>query len=382
MGLKLIIAKIYSFLHTLCKNFNILNFNIKSSKRDSNITVKNLKSNINSPDLHYLLPLFKGNPLSNVLNYRQYSTHLNKELLDPWYVTGFTDAEGSFNVVIAKNSNLKIGWRVQVRFIIELHIKDITLLKSIKSFFNNVGTITVDENRNVARYSVVDLNSLVKIIVPQFLNYPLQSSKSINFYYWKKCVEHMVNNQHLNYEGLNKIVSLKGAINNKLCIELKTAFPNHTPIINSDNIDLKLEGQLNPYWITGFIEGDGSFYVISKSTKSDFIMATSVTMSIGLDIKEEPLILRIKSFFSLGFGSIGNVYSYKSKGAVEFKITKLKDINNIINMHFTKYPLVGFKAYNFDIWKNIVELVNKKEHFTKEGIIKINNLKMKLNLWS
>jgi hypothetical protein len=68
-------------------------------------------------------------------------------------VTGFTDAEGSFNILIAKSPTTSTGWRVQARFIIELHIKDIALLKRIKSFFNDAGTITILNTKNMARYS-------------------------------------------------------------------------------------------------------------------------------------------------------------------------------------------------------------------------------------
>lgn len=106
-------------------------------------------------------------------------------------------------------------------------------------------------------------------------------------------------------------------------------------------------------------------------------MSASVIMSVGLDIREEPLLKRIKYFF----GSIGNIYSYKSRGVVEFKIFKLVNINSILP-HFKNYPLMGLKSYNFNIWKKIVELINNKEHFTKEGIQKIKVLKNKLNIWT
>jgi hypothetical protein len=68
-----------------------------------------------------------------------------------------------------------------MRFIIELHNKDIVLLRRIKSFFNNVGSITISSSKNIARYSVVDFNSIVNVIIPHFLNYPLQSAKGIDF---------------------------------------------------------------------------------------------------------------------------------------------------------------------------------------------------------
>ena len=49
--------------------------------------------------------------------------------MDPWFVTGFTDAEGSFILSIVRNKELKVGWRVQAIFEICLSQKDQALLE-------------------------------------------------------------------------------------------------------------------------------------------------------------------------------------------------------------------------------------------------------------
>ena len=59
----------------------------------------------------------------------------NKTLkLNPWFITGFTDAEGSFTITAEpfpdNRSNLK--WSVQAVFTINLHKKDIGILEYIK----------------------------------------------------------------------------------------------------------------------------------------------------------------------------------------------------------------------------------------------------------
>ena len=63
-------------------------------------------------------------------NIRLYSLYVYP-LLSPWFVTGFTDAEGSFLIIIRKKSDTKTGFRVEVRFQIELNRKDEGLLKLI-----------------------------------------------------------------------------------------------------------------------------------------------------------------------------------------------------------------------------------------------------------
>jgi hypothetical protein len=44
--------------------------------------------------------------------------------INPWFLTGFTDAEGSFIVSIYANSAYKLQWRVTASFCINLHVKD------------------------------------------------------------------------------------------------------------------------------------------------------------------------------------------------------------------------------------------------------------------
>ena len=64
-----------------------------------------------------------------------------KNKLNSNWITGFTDAEGCFYVGFVKN---RISWRVYTYFQVKLHIKDKDLLLNMKSFFNEVGTIVLN----------------------------------------------------------------------------------------------------------------------------------------------------------------------------------------------------------------------------------------------
>ena len=44
--------------------------------------------------------------------------------LNPWWVTGFVDAEGCFHVSVTEGKDRKLGWAVVPRFYIGLHIRD------------------------------------------------------------------------------------------------------------------------------------------------------------------------------------------------------------------------------------------------------------------
>jgi hypothetical protein len=92
-------------------------------------------------------------------------------LLNPYWITGFTDAEGTFTIVIDKVKKLKLGWRIQSKFQICLHVRDLPLLLKIQQFFGGIGSVSV--SGDLAFYSVSSVKDLVNIIVPHFFNYPL-----------------------------------------------------------------------------------------------------------------------------------------------------------------------------------------------------------------
>ena len=55
--------------------------------------------------------------------------------LNPWWVTGFSDAESSLSMFISRSKTTIIGWTVIQTFNITLQVREIELLKSIQSFF-------------------------------------------------------------------------------------------------------------------------------------------------------------------------------------------------------------------------------------------------------
>jgi hypothetical protein len=80
--------------------------------------------------------------MENNFGNRLYSTvnDSSKNILNPYYVTGFADGESNFTILFTKNKTLKLGWRVQPSFQINLHKKDLNLLQELKSYWG-VGEI-------------------------------------------------------------------------------------------------------------------------------------------------------------------------------------------------------------------------------------------------
>ena len=178
----------------------------------------------------------------------------------------------------------------------------------------------------------------------------------------------MTDGKHLTLEGLEQIVSIKAAINFGLSNQLINAFSNVKPINRPSYIPNN--ENLHPDWVSGFIEGDGSFFITIRSQTNHVI----AFLSIGLNIRDEFLLVKIQEFF----GGIGSIYSNPATKVAEWKISKLAHLISIIP-HFNSYALCGYKYLNFIIWSEIITLMKAKAHLTSEGLVKIKTLKNQLN---
>ena len=286
--------------------------------------------------------------------------------LNPNFVSGFIDAEGCFHISMTKNSNLKLGVNVRAKFSIHLHLKDLHLLCKLKEFFN-VGTII--KSKKSANFTVDRIDDLVNIIIPHFNKYPLQSAKSIDFELWCKCVEVIKSKEHLTLKGIEKISKFKSALNKGLPEHLKKIFPG---TMERPKFVVSTE-PLSPYWVSGFSEGDGSFFVsISDKTKQ-----IRMFYSIKLNNRETPLILKLQEFFN----GMGSIVHDADQNIVQFNIVSIKNINEGLVPQFDTYSFVGNKLANYLIWKEILKLVNSKAYLTPEGLEKIKDLKSTLNKW-
>ena len=139
-------------------------------------------------------------------------------------MTGYTDADGSFSVKIIRGPN-QVGWQVQLVFDIgaEHNPANRRLLESIQNFFGCSGGIISLEG-NQLRYRVVDLKTLLRVR-DHFRNYPLESTKLINFQLWSRVLDLVVARQHLTMGGLLLIVAIKSHFPPGLSSMLATTFP-------------------------------------------------------------------------------------------------------------------------------------------------------------
>lgn len=132
-------------------------------------------------------------------------------LKDSW-LSGFTDAEGCFNIHIVKRKEMKSQYNVSLRFLLDQKDEEV-VLKDIRNLigFGKVSCRS-SKSRKIFRYSLHSLKNSKKII-DYFSNHPLKTTKRYSFEIWTRVYNMLLNKEHLSSEGLSTIRSLRTNMN-------------------------------------------------------------------------------------------------------------------------------------------------------------------------
>lgn len=148
---------------------------------------------------------------------------------------------------------------------------------------------------------------------------------------------------------------------------------------NSPSTILRVNQQIKPYTVTGYFEGDGCFNLsVYKNPKVKTGYSVSFSAELKQNMQSLELLELIQKYFK-GVGNINIVPTSHNKKIYRFKISKIKDMVDIVLPHFEKYPLLGSKRLNYLDFREGILLINSKEHLTLEGIEKLKLIIKKMN---
>lgn len=134
-------------------------------------------------------------------------------------------------------------------------------------------------------------------------------------------------------------------------------------------------GKLSPYFITGFTDGEGFFYIkIYKVNYGRLGLNVHLVFGITLHKKDRAILGLIQAYFN----GVGNI-NQQGKDLIQYNVSSLKDLALII-AHFDKYPLITKKQADYLLFKQVFELISRKEHLTLEGLRKAASIKASSNL--
>lgn len=267
-----------------------------------------------------------------------------------WFV-GFVDGEGSFSIVPNKTWSF-----VRFAFNIELHVDDIEILHKIAKILG-VG-IVKRVGKNSARFSVFAINDIVTVILPIFLNFPLQTTKALDFACFSEAIQIKLNSisKKLSETDLTKIKDLKAGMN------------SGRVTIDKEELDILTKRvSINAFWLIGFIEGEGTFgykhlvpyFQIGQHKKSLFVLNAIESFILKLPKVQCETINNKKPNVHYALNQKTNVYS--------ISIVDIDSLFYYIVPFFLSMPFLTRKAVDFKYWVISVRMHKFGYSYLPEG---------------
>jgi stalled ribosome rescue protein Dom34 len=129
---------------------------------------------------------------------------------------------------------------------------------------------------------------------------------------------------------------------------------------------------LNNEYITGLIDGEGSFTVYVNDDKSSLRKRKAriePKFYIKLVSEDKDMLYQLKKYFGCG-----NVYLQRDKrrnhkDCYRYEVTKREDLQKVIIPFFKSNPVkFTSKQRDFRIFCQIMQAISNKEHLTSSGL--------------
>jgi hypothetical protein len=127
-----------------------------------------------------------------------------------YYLAGFTDGEGSFNVSFRPRKDYPVPWKISLSF--NVSQKDRVILALFKRHLG-CGTLRGRPD-GVWYYETTNLTALAENVIPFFERFPfLSAKKKRDFGKFKQIVALVKEGEHLRADGIRKILKIREGMN-------------------------------------------------------------------------------------------------------------------------------------------------------------------------
>lgn len=285
---------------------------------------------------------------------------LNVEKQSPdwliYWLVGLTEGDGTFSIDKQHKSKGYPVWNLV--FKISLKQSNIRALMKAKAVLG-VGKIETTPDGMVT-LRIRDRTLLKKYIFPIFDRIPLLSSKHYDYIRLRQVARLLDNSslsreeRHLKITAIYSLASSREAVapiwHQKLffCGCEFSRNPDGSPCL--EGLDLKkpqIETVLSLPWISGFLEADGSFFIVKKD-ETRFCHAFGVTQTGNF-----LLMQALRSYFKIGaqvlFRHPVSFQGQKRQGYYKLETTNWRSLQRIREIMLKN--LLGIKAVEFRIWE-------------------------------
>ena len=138
---------------------------------------------------------------------------LNVKKVDPhfgWYLAGFTDGEGSFNLSFRSRKDHQNPWKISLCF--NISQRDSVILSLFKKHLE-CGTMRQRQD-GVWYYEVNNFKSITENVIPFFNRFGfLSAKKKRDFSKFKQLAKIIEEERHLEIEGVKEILRIRKEMN-------------------------------------------------------------------------------------------------------------------------------------------------------------------------
>jgi len=296
-------------------------------------------------DKFYILNSLQKNSSIGLINYRFATVGTKNFFLS--YFTGLIEGDGT--IIVPKTERSSSGKLNYPSIQIVFHLKDLPLALVIQKNLGT-GSLIRKKGKNAYILSINDQKGILKLV--NLLNGNMKTPKIYSLY---KLID-----------WLNK----RFAINEQI-VKLP---------LNTDYL-------VNNAWLSGMIESDGHFSVITTGYGSESTKNPTSKGKIGckfelsqrqkdhLGYSNELFLIEIADFFNI---SLKNTRENTLHPQYRLRTASLESNLKLVN-YLKEFPLFGSKYLDFLIWEEILNYFNPKFKYSQDNIDKILKLKGCMN---
>jgi len=195
-----------------------------------------------------------------------------------WFV-GFSEGEACFKIKPKYRGDKSKVHSFSFEFEIHIHIDDKDLLYHIRDSLG-VGNVYLREKNNSCSY-IVGNEKGIRVLLAIFDKYKLNGIKYLDYLDFKK--------------AFNLYFDRTGGLTDGIRSDILELYDGINTGRSNFNMPSDHEVKINPYWLLGLIEGEGSFYLRRDPIRPGFQILLTAT--------QEPLLIKIKEYLenNLGF---------------------------------------------------------------------------------
>lgn len=133
---------------------------------------------------------------------------------------------------------------------------------------------------------------------------------------------------------------------------------------------------LNPFWITGFVDGEGCFCIsFTKRKKCKFHLEIRPSFSLSQHYTNFLTLQKFRDFFDCG-----SIRFSKKDRTYKYEVRNLDNLVKYIIPHFHRYPLQTSKKEDFYSFSILCGKLKSNLHKQQVGMIEIIELAYSMNL--